>query len=144
MKLFGHHEQQRQLDERKVILESTYKALTEESHQETFEARLTALNYTATNMPINSVKTVRNLMRVRDGSVLRRIEEANGHEQIEGILGRRRERKKERMNERKKERKSKVLCSSRWMMEHTKKFCEKEGTGLTCSAEYLGDRCQSH
>ena len=41
-------EQQRQADERKVVLESTYNALTGESYQDKFKAGLTALNYTAT------------------------------------------------------------------------------------------------
>ena len=38
------------------MLESTHKALPEESYQEKFEAGLTALNCTATRVPINSDK----------------------------------------------------------------------------------------
>ena len=42
-------------------------------------------------------------------------------------------------NEQGKEEKSKMQCSSKWMMNDMNEFCEKEGPGQTCSAEYSGD-----
>ena len=45
----------------------------------------------------------------------RRTEEADGHEKSEAVHGRRRERGKEY-----------VLCTSRWIQEDMKKFCQKD------------------
>ena len=42
-------------------------------------------------------------------------------------------------DEERKNGKRKVLCTSRRMMKDMWKFCEKEGLGLICSADYLGD-----
>ena len=66
-------EQQRQADERKVIPGSTYKALTEESYQEKVEAGITALNHTATRVPINTDKAIRNLMHACNRNAMQQI-----------------------------------------------------------------------
>ena len=60
-------------------------------------------------------------------------EETDGREKPEAVHGRRREGGEEY-----------VLCTSRWVREDMKKFCQKEGLGLTYSWRILGGRRKSH
>ena len=60
------------------------------------------------------------------------------HEELKKQMGTRN--LKLSLDEERKDGKSEVFCTSRWMMEDMKKFCQKESLGLTYSGEYACTR----